>query len=31
MYQFIYDHPVKVLYGCGQLGKLHEQALPGTP
>lgn len=29
MYQFIYDHPVKVLYGCGQLGKLHEQTLPG--
>ena len=29
MYQFVYDHPVKVLFGPGQLGELHKQNLPG--
>ena len=29
MYQFIDDHPIKVLFGPGQLQKLHEQVLPG--
>lgn len=29
MYNFIFNMPTKVLLGAGQLGRLHEQALPG--
>lgn len=29
MYNFIFDNPVRVLFGPGQLGHLHEEVLPG--
>ena len=29
MYNFIFDNPVRVLYGPGQLQHLHEETLPG--
>ena len=29
MFQFIYDNPVRVLYGPGQLQNLHDEKLPG--
>lgn len=29
MSQFIFDNPVRVLFGAGQLNNLHEQKLPG--
>ena len=29
MYHFVFNNPVKVLFGPGQLGNLHNEALPG--
>lgn len=30
MYKFVYDIPVRVLFGAGQLQELHNEKLPGT-